>query len=104
MWNRRSLLATQASCCIAAAMFSVSGLVATALAQRERPAGPPDLKRAQRDREQREAMLRTAETGAAVVKLDEKRIAAAVDQLKDDFRQVQIIRNEIVRTLLANRP
>ena len=48
--------------------------------------------------------MRTAETGAAIVKLDEKRIAAAVDQLKDDFRQVQIIRNEIVRTLLTNQP
>jgi hypothetical protein len=73
-------------------------------AQQERPSGPPDLKREQREREHREAMLRTAETRVAVAKLDEKRIEAAVDQIKDDFRRIQIIRNEIVRNLLADRP
>jgi hypothetical protein len=69
-----------------------------------RPEGRPDLKRDQREREQREAVLRTAEARVAVAKLDEKRIEAAVTQVREDFKQIQIVRNEIARHLLSEKP
>jgi hypothetical protein len=98
----RSFLAIKGGCCLAASIALFSGWGTMAVAQ-ERPAGTPDLKRDQRDREQRETMLRTME-GVAVGRLDEKRIEAAVNLIKDDFRQLQIIRNEIARHLLADKP
>jgi hypothetical protein len=80
-------------------------MAAAALAaQARRPPGETDLKRQQREREHREAMLRTAETTAAVDKMDQKKIEAALKQVQEDFRQIQIVRNEMVRNLLANRP
>jgi len=80
-------------------------LANTALSQQtRRPAGDPDLKREQRDRQNREAMLRTAETRAAVDKKDQLRAEATVKQINEDFKQIQIVRNEMVRNLLANKP
>jgi len=99
----RGLLEIKGVCCLAASISLFSGWVGAGLAQ-ERPAGPPDLKRDQRDREQREALLRTTESGVAAARLDEKRIEAAVTLIKDDFRQLQIIRNEIARYILADKP
>ena len=99
----RSLLVIKGVCCLAAGISFSSGWVGAAPAQ-ERPVGPPDLKRDQRDREQREAMLRTMESGVAATRLDEKRIEAAVNLIKDDFRQLQVIRNEIARYILADKP
>lgn len=103
MKNWRSGLGIQVAGCVVISLFS--GWVETALAQQgERPAGPPDLKRDQRDREHREAMLRTAETGVTLARIDERRIEATVNLIKDDFRQLQIVRNEIVRYILADKP
>lgn len=105
MRNRRPQLLTQKICCLVAAISSMI-IMASAVAahQGRRPPGSPDLKREQRDREQREAALRTAETTAAVDKLDQKRIEASIKQVKEDFRHIQIVRNEIVRNLLADKP
>ena len=69
--------------------------------------GPPaikDPKEESRQRQDREATLRSAELGAAVGKVDQKRIDAAVDQMKQDFRRIQIVRNDMVRNILANKP
>lgn len=88
--------------CIIAAAVSLAAAAAGAAPQR--PAGGPDLKAEQRKREMRETMLRNSELGAAIEKGDQKRIEAAVEQVKQDFRQIQIIRNEIARNILANRP
>jgi hypothetical protein len=76
----------------------------TALAQSGRPAGPIDLKRQQHERDHREAVLRTSEAGATVAKIDQRRVEAAIKQVKDDFMQIQMVRNELVRTLLADKP
>jgi hypothetical protein len=103
MRDRRSLSATQVVRC-AAALVLLFTSHATAQAQAERPPGNPDLKREQREREHREAMLRTVETAPALTRLDEKRIEAAVSKIKDDFRQIQVIRNELVRSILAEKP
>jgi hypothetical protein len=68
------------------------------------PPGGPNLKAATRQRELRETILRNAEAGAALEKRDEKRIEAAIEQVQQDFKQIQIVRNEMVRDLLANKP
>jgi hypothetical protein len=84
--------------------LSAAATVAAITQQGGRPPGPPDLKRQQRDREQREAMLRTAETGVALDKMDKQRREAAIKQIQEDFKQIQIVRNSLVRDLLANKP
>ena len=76
-------------------------------AQQNAPTGPPSIKDPKsetRERQDREATLRSAELGAAVGKIDQKRIDATLEQMKQDFRRIQIVRNEMVRNLLANKP
>jgi hypothetical protein len=75
----------------------------TTLAQQARSTSP-DPKSEQRERQQREANLRTAEAVVALEKKDQQRIAAAVKQIKDDFKRIQILRNHMVRNLIANKP
>jgi hypothetical protein len=68
---------------------------------------PPTVKDPKGDtleRQNREATLRSAEVGVAVEKTDQRRIDAAIEQIKEDFRHIQIVRNEIVRNILANKP
>ncbi|MFL6227168.1 MAG: hypothetical protein ACJ741_00150 [Pyrinomonadaceae bacterium] len=50
-----------------------------------------------RDEQQREMQLRNL--GAATPHSNEKAVKAAVDQLNQDFRRVQIIRNEVAHAL-----
>jgi len=92
---------TIAVCCLA---VIVSSSVIAANGQARRPSGPKDLKGPQREREQREAMLRTMETKAAVDKIDERRLEAEIGKIQEDFRRIQIVRNEMVRNLLAKKP
>jgi hypothetical protein len=68
---------------------------------------PPSIKDPKADtldRQNREATLRSAEMEVAVEKTDERRINAAIQKIKDDFRHIQIVRNEIARNILANKP
>jgi hypothetical protein len=103
MTNQRPRLIKDVAWCIAA--FS-SLLIA---AQTPVPAQQPgrtgqDRRAEQRTRQQREAMLRTPTLGDASQKLDPKRVEAAINLVKEDFKQIQIVRNEIVRNLLAKKP
>jgi hypothetical protein len=107
MKNRRSHFIAQAVCCLAATVF-------VAAADPQGPAGgppsgpPPPGKRSprepDRERELREKTLRSAEMVVALEKRDEKRIEAAIKQVKEDFKRIQIVRNEMVRNLLADNP
>jgi hypothetical protein len=68
---------------------------------------PPTIKDPKGDtleRQNREATLRSAEMEVAVEKTDKRRINAAIEQIKEDFRHIQIVRNEIARNILANKP
>jgi len=94
--------ARRAACYIAAAIALLAGAADRAVAQR-RPDNP-DLKREQRNREVREANLRTVEAKADVERIDQKRVAAAIEQVKEDFKQIQVVRNQMVRNLLAGKP
>jgi hypothetical protein len=68
------------------------------------PGGPPppgqnDPFAKAREHQQREARLRSAEM-LGTVKSKDKRVAeAAAEQLKEDFRNIQILRNKLVRHL-----
>ncbi|HVG22165.1 MAG TPA: hypothetical protein VNI02_24225 [Blastocatellia bacterium] len=105
MRNRRPLLVMRLICCLAAAISLLMARSITSLAQQPGPPpGPIDPKSASRQREVRETILRNAEVGAEVEKRDQRRIEAAIEQVKQDFKQIQIIRNEMVRDLLANKP
>jgi hypothetical protein len=105
MRNQRSRSVAQIVYRLASALFLAAALAdAGAAMQGRRPTGNPDLKRDQREREQREAALRTtSEAPSVVAKLDQKRVEAAVKQLKEDFKQIQVVRNEIARNILAGR-
>ncbi|MCI0489267.1 MAG: hypothetical protein L0229_21960 [Blastocatellia bacterium] len=105
MRNHRSRMSRPAGCCLAAAISLLIVMQDTTLARQQgRPPGSIDLKREQREREQREAMLRTTETKANLDKAEKRRIEAAILQVKEDFRAIQIVRNEMVRNLLAAKP
>lgn len=93
--------ATHAVCYMAAALALLTVATDTAMAQRP---DNPDLKREQRNREVREANLRNTEAKVDIERIDQKRVAAAIKQVKDDFKQIQVIRNEMVRNLLADKP
>jgi hypothetical protein len=93
--------ATHAVCYMAAALALLAVATDTAMAQRPEN---PDLKREQRNREVREANLRNTEAKVDIERIDQKRVAAAIKQVKDDFKQIQVVRNEMVRNLLADKP
>lgn len=97
----RNHSATHAVCYMAAAIALLAVATDTAMAQRPEN---PDLKREQRNREVREANLRNTEAKVDIERIDQKRVAAAIKQVKDDFKQIQVVRNEMVRNLLADKP
>lgn len=78
-------------------------------AQQTTPGGPPppgqrDPFGEMRERQQREAQLRSAEMlGASKPK--ERRVAGAdAEQLREDFKNIQILRNKVVRHLQSDKP
>lgn len=106
MGNQRSRFVTQLVCRLAAAIGLLIGMANTGLAQQMPgpPAGGPNMKEEMRRQEMRETMLRNTELGAAVGKRDQKRLEAALEQVQQDFKQIQIVRNAMVRNLIANKP
>jgi len=105
MRRRRSHLATYIACYLAA---TVSALIATASAvpalQTPRPPGDRNAKREDRQKEMREKGLQTLDMRQVLEQRDQARIDAAIKQIKDDFKEIQIIRNEMVHNLVANKP
>jgi hypothetical protein len=56
------------------------------------------------DQTNREARLRSAEIGAAADMRNQRQIAAAIEQTKDDFKRIQLVRNDLVDFLVSKRP
>lgn len=80
-------------------------IAATVLAQQSPPPpGNRNPKRSDREREVREKALRGAEIIPAVEKVNQQAILAAVEKLREDFERIQVVRNEVVRNLLAKKP
>lgn len=57
-----------------------------------------------RERQQREAQLRSAEWVGESKLTDRRSVEAAVEQMKDDFRRIQVLRNGVVRHLQSGQP
>jgi len=89
-----------------AASFLLPLIVCPVQAQQSRPTAPAikNPKLETMEKQNREGTLRSAELGAPVGEADQKRIQAAIEQIKEDFKRLQIVRNEMVRDLLAAKP
>jgi hypothetical protein len=79
------------------------------VAQQPSAPGPPppgnrDPFAEARERQQREAQLRSAEMIGEVKLTDRRSVEAAVGQMKDDFRRIQVLRNDVVRHLQSGKP
>jgi hypothetical protein len=68
------------------------------------PPGNRDPFAEARERQQREAQLRSAEMVGGVKKLDRRSAEAAAEQMRDDFKNLQLLRNKLARHLLSDKP
>jgi hypothetical protein len=77
-------------------------------AQAQQPGPPPvgnrDPFAEVRERQQREAQLRNAEMRGGAKKLDRRGAEAAAEQMREDFKSIQLRRNNLVRHLLSEKP
>ena len=98
--------------CLAAGSF-IFGMAVTCLAQggtqTSAPPGagpPPNInpKLEERTRQASEARLRSAEMGVTEEAENQKRIQAAITNMKEDFTRIQVLRNDIARNLVAHKP
>ena len=105
MRRQQSRFVTLTVFCLVGSVLMIVGLANAAAAQRPGPPpGGADLKGETRRNEVRETMLRKPDTGLAAETVDPKRLEAAIEKVKEDFKRIQIVRNEIVRALLAGKP
>lgn len=89
----------------AACLFALAALPASA---QQAPTGPPpagvrDPFAEVRERQQREAQLRSAEMLAVAKPTDRRAAEAAAEQMREDFRLLQVLRNKIVRHLKSEK-
>jgi hypothetical protein len=52
----------------------------------------------------REAMMRSAEVGATTEQLNNQRLLAGIEQTKQDFKRIQLVRNDMVDDIVAKKP
>jgi hypothetical protein len=92
---------------LVAVLFSLC-LTATALAQgKPAGAGPPANNNpnvGDRIRQIDEGRLRGAETNASLEEENQKRLQAAIVSMKEDYKRIQVLRNDIARNLVARKP
>jgi hypothetical protein len=91
---------------LAAAIVSLC-LAGTTMAQKPAGAGPPPNNNPNLDdriRQLDEGRLRGAETNVSVEQQNQKRLQAAIVNMRDDFKRIQILRNDIARNLVARKP
>lgn len=76
-------------------------------AQRPRGVGPPPNNNPNledRRRQVDESNLRSAEMDVGVEEGNQKRLQAAILNMKEDFARIQVLRNDIARNLVAHKP
>jgi len=105
--NYHLLIAKNLVQLLAVAIFSLC-LTRTAPAQ-EKPAGlgpPPNNNPnlADRARQVAEGRLRSAEVDAGTDEKNQKLVQAAIANMKEDFKRIQVLRNDIARNLVARKP
>lgn len=96
---------------VVAGIFSLC-LAGSSFAQRT-PAGPPpgagpppnnNPNLEDRTRQVNESRLRSAEMGVRVDEENQKHLQAAITNMKEDFTRIQVLRNDIARSLIARKP
>jgi hypothetical protein len=55
-------------------------------------------------RTNREAKLRSGEVGASAEQLNKQRLLAGIEQTKQDFKRIQLVRNDMVDDIVAKKP
>lgn len=93
-------------------LFACGALLLAAAAGTAQAQAPPgataptriDPKADTHARTNREARLRSAEMGAEADKINRQHLAAAIEQTKQDFKRIQLLRNELVDRLVSKRP
>ncbi|HEY0347912.1 MAG TPA: hypothetical protein VGC60_07125 [Pyrinomonadaceae bacterium] len=92
---------------LAVAIFSL-WMAGTTLAQgKPAGAGPPPNNNPNLDdriRQLDEGRLRGAEANVSVEEQNQKRLQAAIVNMRDDYKRIQILRNDIARNLVARKP
>jgi hypothetical protein len=77
------------------------------LAQKPAAAGPPPNNNPNLDdriRQIDEGRLRGAETNVSLEEQNQKHLQAAIVNMKDDYKRIQVLRNDIARNLVARKP
>ena len=91
----------------------VVAIFSLCLASSTRAQGPPagagapvnnNPKSMDRERQVDQSKLRTAEMNAVIDDQNQKRLQAAIVNMKEDFTQIQVVRNDIARGLVARKP
>jgi len=91
---------------LVAAIFSLCAAGIT-VAQKPGSAGPPPNNNPNIDdriRQIDEGRLRGAETNVSLEEENQKRLQAAIVNMKDDYKRIQVLRNDIARNLVARKP
>lgn len=57
-----------------------------------------------RERRNREATLRSAEMGGAAKEVNTRELEAAAKQVRNDFKEIQVMRNNVARHLKSDKP
>jgi len=89
------------------AVFSLCLATSTRAQGKPAGAGPPPNNNpniSDRVRQIDEGRLRGAETNAGVEEENQKRVQAAIVNMKDDYKRIQVLRNDIARNLVARKP
>src|SRR3954471_18118464 len=82
-------------------------VAASIFAQKPAGVGPPPNNNPNlddRSRQVDQSRLRSAEMDSGVNAENEKRLQAAIAHMKEDFSRIQVVRNDIVRNLVAHKP
>ena len=100
----------QPSCFVARAICSTAVMALllmanVALGSQSLPNAPTvkDPKSESRQRQDREATLRSAEVGATMDKAKQQHVEVDIEQIKQDYKRIQILRNEMARIVLGNQ-
>ena len=104
MSSRPSRFIARAICGAAAVACLLVGSAALAQPIPSQAPTIKDPKARTREQQDREATLRSAEVDAARDKAREHRTQANIEQIKQDYKRIQVLRNEVAHIALADTP
>src|SRR5436853_976318 len=100
MWSQQCRFVAPAIC----GLVAIAALLMQSAALAYQAPIVKDPKAESRDRQDREATLRSAEVQAALDKAKDRRMQVDIEQIKQDYKRIQILRNEMEHIVLANQP